>query len=88
MPKCIAPEPRRSLIRPRVLPLPDVQLWKTENSRRLDRPYSAGYRRAISGVVDAADVRSLGGSSLSIVRILDEGDRSKSVYLLAHPVFL
>src|ERR1700685_2267210 len=42
-----------------LLPLAHVQFWQTENSGRLDRSHRWGYRRDISGLVDAADVRTV-----------------------------
>ena len=39
-----------------LLPLPHVQFWETENSRRLDRSHRGGHRRDIS-CLDASDVR-------------------------------
>jgi hypothetical protein len=42
-----------------LLPLAHVQFWQTENSWRLDHSHRRGYRRDISGLVDAADVRTV-----------------------------
>jgi hypothetical protein len=42
-----------------LLPLAHVQFWQTENSWRLDRSHCGRHRRDISGLVDAADVRTL-----------------------------
>jgi hypothetical protein len=42
-----------------LLPLAHVQFWQTEDSWRLDRSHCRRYRRDFSGLVDAADVRTV-----------------------------
>src|ERR1700733_13177463 len=42
-----------------LLPLPHVQFWQAKNRRRLDRSHCGSYRRHISCLVDASDVRTV-----------------------------
>ena len=42
-----------------LLPLAHVQFWQTENGGRLDRSHCGSYRRHISCLVDASDVRTV-----------------------------
>ena len=42
-----------------LLPLPNVQLWETENSERLDSSRGWSHRRAIPCLVDAPTLRAV-----------------------------
>jgi len=43
----------------RLLPLPNVQFWETENSWRLASSHRGGHRRDIPRLVDASDIRTV-----------------------------
>ena len=48
----------------RLLTLPYVQFWETENGWRLDSSHSGGHRRDIPCLVDASDVRTVNAIKL------------------------
>jgi hypothetical protein len=69
-----------------LLPLPHVQFWEAENSRRLDSSHRGGHRRDIPCLVDASDVRTVNAlktppawsmSAMAILQQLSESGLEK-----------